>query len=58
MPPKFISKRQVAELFGVSKSTIERWLRDGKLPQSKRRFVRARWNYEELLPLLKNRSKS
>ena len=58
MPPKLIGKRQVAELFGVSKSTIERWLRDGKLPQSKRGFVWARWNYEDLRALLKNRSKS
>jgi excisionase family DNA binding protein len=58
MPPKFINKRQVAQLFGVSKSTIERWLQDGKLPKPKRRFGWARWRYEELAALLKNKIKS
>jgi len=58
MPPKFINKRQVAQLFGVSKSTIERWLQDGKLPKPKRRFGWARWHYEELAALLKNKTKS
>jgi excisionase family DNA binding protein len=58
MPPKFINKRQVAQLFGVSKSTIERWLQDGKLPKPKRRFGWARWHYEELAALLKNKNKS
>jgi excisionase family DNA binding protein len=58
MPPKFINKRQVAQLFGVSKSTIERWLQDGKLPKPKRRFGWARWHYEELAALLKSKTKS
>jgi excisionase family DNA binding protein len=57
MPPKFINKRQVAQLFGVSKDTIERWLRDGKLPKPTRRFGWARWHYEELAALLKNKTK-
>jgi excisionase family DNA binding protein len=58
MPPKFINKRQVAQLFGVSKSTIERWLKDGKLPKPKRRFGWARWHYEELAALLKSKTNS
>jgi excisionase family DNA binding protein len=58
MPPKFINKSQVAQLFGVSKGTIERWLRDGKLPRPKRRFGWARWDYEELAALLKNKAKT
>jgi excisionase family DNA binding protein len=58
MPPKFINKRQVAQLFGVSKSTIERWLQDGKLPKPKRRFGWARWHYEELAALLKSKTNS
>jgi excisionase family DNA binding protein len=58
MPSKFINKSQVAQLFGVSKSTIERWLRDGKLPQPKRRFGWARWDYEELAALLKNKART
>jgi excisionase family DNA binding protein len=58
MPPKFINKSQVAQLFGVSKGTIERWLRDGKLPQPRRRFGWARWNYEELAALLKNKART
>ncbi len=48
MSPKLLNKRQVAQLFGVSKSTIERWLQDGKLPRPKRRFGWARWHYEDL----------
>jgi excisionase family DNA binding protein len=57
MSPKLLNKRQVAQLFGVSKSTIERWLQDGKLPKPKRRFGWARWRYEELEPLLKSKTK-
>jgi excisionase family DNA binding protein len=58
MPPKFINKSQVAQLFGVSKSTVKRWLRDGKLPRPRRRFGWARWDYEELAALLKNKAKT
>ncbi len=58
MPPKFVNKRQAAQLFGVSKSTIERWLQDGKLPKPKRRFGWARWHYEELAALLKSKNKA
>jgi predicted DNA-binding transcriptional regulator AlpA len=46
---KLISKRQVAELFNVSTRTIDRWLRDGKLPDPERTFLFTRWNYEELV---------
>jgi predicted site-specific integrase-resolvase len=42
----------------VSKGTIGRWLRDGKLPQPKRRFGWARWNYEQLAALVKNKVKT
>jgi predicted DNA-binding transcriptional regulator AlpA len=58
MPPKFINKRQVAQLFGVSKSTIDRWLRDGKLPKPKRRFGWPRWHYQELAVLVKSKAKT
>jgi excisionase family DNA binding protein len=58
MPSKFLNKRQVAQLFGVSKNTIERWLQDGKLPKPRRRFGWARWDYEQLEPLLKSKSKN
>ena len=57
MQRKLINKRQVQQLFGVSKSTVDRWLRDGKLPKPRRRFGLARWNYEELAALLKFRRK-
>jgi len=57
MSPKLLNKRQVAQLFGVSKSTLERWLQDGKLPKPKRRFGWARWHYEELEPLLKSKTR-
>jgi predicted site-specific integrase-resolvase len=50
-----INKKQVQQLFGVSKSTVDRWLRDGKLPKPKRRFGFARWDYEQLAALLKFR---
>jgi predicted DNA-binding transcriptional regulator AlpA len=47
---KLISKRQVAELFGVSTHTIDCWLHDGKLPEPKRTVLwAARWDYEELV---------
>jgi predicted DNA-binding transcriptional regulator AlpA len=35
---KLISKRRVAELFGVSMHTIDCWLHDGKLPEPKKTF--------------------
>jgi predicted DNA-binding transcriptional regulator AlpA len=57
MSPKLLNKRQVAQLFGVSKSTIERWLQDAKLPKPRRRFGWARWYYAELEPLLKSKTK-
>jgi predicted DNA-binding transcriptional regulator AlpA len=46
---KLITKRQVAELFGVSTHTIDRWLHDGKLPEPERTVLWARWDYEELV---------
>jgi predicted DNA-binding transcriptional regulator AlpA len=57
MAAKLISKKEVRRLFGVSNSTIDRWLRDGKLPKPKRRFGLARWEYEELITLLKFKRK-
>ncbi|HEU4341239.1 MAG TPA: MerR family DNA-binding transcriptional regulator [Candidatus Binatia bacterium] len=53
---RFINKRQVAELFGVSQRTVDRWLEDGKLPKPKRTFVSAKWNYDELAARLKFKS--
>lgn len=50
----FINKDQVRVLFGgVSKGTIDRWVSDGKLPKPTSKFLRQRWNYEELVSLLK-----
>jgi len=46
---KLISKRQVAELFGVSMHTIDCWLHDGKLPKPKRTFPRQKWDHKELV---------
>src|SRR5918996_392092 len=46
---KLISKRQVAELFGVSTHAIDCWLQDGKLPEPERTGLWAKWNYEELV---------
>jgi predicted site-specific integrase-resolvase len=57
VPRKLINKKQVQQLFGVSKTTVDRWLRDGKLPKPKRRFGFARWDYEELSALLKIKKK-
>jgi predicted site-specific integrase-resolvase len=50
---RFINKEQVRQLFGVSKSTIDRWIQAGKLPTPRRRFGFLRWNYEEVVALLK-----
>jgi excisionase family DNA binding protein len=55
MPPKFIKKREVAQLFGVSKSTIDRWLLAGKLPKPRKRFGSRRWDYDKLAALLKSK---
>jgi len=54
---KFIGKRQVARLFGVSESTIDRWLQDGKLPKPDGRFGLQKWDYGELVTLLKRKPK-
>jgi predicted site-specific integrase-resolvase len=57
VPRQLINKKQVQQLFGVSKTTVDRWVRDGKLPKPKRRFGFARWDYEELAALLKIKRK-
>jgi predicted site-specific integrase-resolvase len=50
----FINKDQVRQLFGgVSKNTINRWVNDGKLPKPTTKFLRQRWDYEELMHVLK-----
>jgi excisionase family DNA binding protein len=54
---KLISKRQVAELFGVSQNTIERWMEDGKLPKPKTRLGSPKWDYDDLAGRLKFKSK-
>jgi excisionase family DNA binding protein len=54
---KFITKRQVAKLFGVSKNTIDRWLMDGKLPNPETRFGLRKWNYQALVALIKTKPK-
>lgn len=56
--PKLINIRQVAELFGVSKRTVEGWVKDGKLPKPVRRFGFRRWDADKLESLLKNRRKT
>lgn len=54
---ELINKRQVAELFGVSQSTIERWIEDGKLPKPKTRLGSPKWDYDDLAGRLKFKSK-
>ena len=54
---RFVNKSQVAQLFGVKKNIIDRWLLDGKLPKPRRRFGFRRWDYNELLVLLKRQPK-
>ncbi len=49
---KYMSVRDVAELFNVSDRTIRRWMSCGKLPKPLRmsdRFIR--WKAEEILAL-------
>jgi predicted DNA-binding transcriptional regulator AlpA len=53
---RLITKREVAILFGVSKQTIDGWVKDGKLPQPRKSAFSARWHYEELVPLVKFKS--
>jgi predicted DNA-binding transcriptional regulator AlpA len=50
---KLINKRQVAEIFAVSPSTIERWLEAGKLPRPKKFFGLRRWDSDEVTATLK-----
>jgi predicted DNA-binding transcriptional regulator AlpA len=50
---KLINKRQVAEIFAVSQSTIERWLEDGKLPKPKKFLGLRRWDSDEVTARLK-----
>jgi excisionase family DNA binding protein len=51
---KLISIDQVAQLFGVSKRTIEGWLKDDKLPKPIRRFGVRKWDSEQLEALRKS----
>ncbi|MGH7784320.1 MAG: MerR family DNA-binding transcriptional regulator [Candidatus Binatia bacterium] len=53
--PKLINIHEVGRLFGVSKSTIERWIQAGKLPKPQRSFGRRRWDYEKLQSMRKSR---
>jgi excisionase family DNA binding protein len=55
---KLINIRQVAQLFGVSKRTIERWVKDSKLPKPIRRFGIRKWDFERLESLLKTRRRT
>jgi predicted DNA-binding transcriptional regulator AlpA len=50
---KLINNRQVAEIFAVSQSTIDRWLEDGKVPKPKRFLGMRRWNSDEVTARLK-----
>ena len=50
---KFISKEQVRQLFGVPKGTVDRWIETGKLPPPRKRFGLSRWDYEQVVALLK-----
>jgi excisionase family DNA binding protein len=52
---KLMTKREVAQFFGVSKSTIDGWLRDGKLPKATTRFGLKRWDYERIATLRKSK---
>jgi excisionase family DNA binding protein len=54
---KFISKEQVRQLFGVTKSTIDRWIQAGKLPSPRRRFGFRMWDHEQVVALLKFKRK-
>ena len=51
---KLISIDQVAQLFGVSKQTIEGWLKADKLPKPTRRFGIRKWDSEQLETLRKS----
>jgi predicted site-specific integrase-resolvase len=53
MRKKFISKEQVRQLFGVTESTIDRWIQAGKLPTARRKFGFRRWDYDQMTALLK-----
>ena len=55
---KFMTKREVAQFFGVSKRTIDRWLQDGKLPSARKRFGLKRWEYERIAALRKRKSQT
>lgn len=54
MMRKLLNIDQVAQLFGVSRRTIEGWIRDGKLPKPMRRFGIRKWDSEQLEPLRKS----
>jgi excisionase family DNA binding protein len=53
---KLMTKREVAQFFGVSKRTVDRWLLDGKLPKATKRFGLKRWEYERIAALRKSKS--
>jgi excisionase family DNA binding protein len=55
---KLLNIDQVAQLFGVSRRTIEGWIRDGKLPKPVRRFGIRKWDGEQLEPLRKSGRRS
>ena len=50
-PPEgpLLTKAQTAELFGVGKKTIERWVRDHKIPEPIRINGFPRWRRSDLI---------
>jgi predicted DNA-binding transcriptional regulator AlpA len=55
---RMITKREVAQLFGVSTYTIDLWLNNGKLPKATKIFFLRRWEYEQIAALRKSRRAS
>lgn len=49
---RFITADDVADLLGVHRETVYRWLKQGKLPKACKVGKFLRWDYQELIDFL------
>lgn len=52
LPGRLLGRADLAEVFGVAKSTIAAWERDGRLPRALRIGRKPRWRPDDIAKLI------